>query len=119
MPRRTTAYPDDPEPVRRRQETTPRPRSATRRFTGTHPAKRKEKLPDSIHPDMLEDTLTDEEQPPPRKRTNTMMEPEIQQLPVRMPRFGFGDYLSQQTCCMLTYAESFLLPARFPIALKL
>ena len=31
-------------------------------------------------------------------RTDNLTETEIQQLPVKMPRFGFGDYLSQQTC---------------------
>ena len=44
------------------------------------------------------DTYTDEEELNCMSRTDNMTESEVQQLPVRMPRFGFGDYLSQQSC---------------------
>ena len=45
-----------------------------------------------------EDTYTDEEDFDYMPRTDNLTETEIQQLPVKMPRFGFGDYLSQQNC---------------------
>ena len=45
-----------------------------------------------------EDTYTDEEELNCMFRTDNLTETEVQQLPVKIPRFGFGDYLSQQSC---------------------
>ena len=53
---------------------------------------------DYTQPKEPEDTCTDEEELNCMSRTDNLTESEVQQLPVKMPRFGFGDYLSQQSC---------------------
>ena len=43
-------------------------------------------------------SYSDDEEDDLQPRTDNLTETELQQLPVKMPRFGMGDYLSQQGC---------------------
>ena len=95
--RRPTAYPQDEKHKPKRAETPQRPRSAARRPINPNPSKRRTPM-DYSHHHEPEDTYTDKEELNCITRTDNMTESEVQQLPVRMPRFGFGDYLSQQSC---------------------
>ena len=100
-PRRSTAYPEEDPRSFRRQETPqrsdPRQRSGNRPGTPSNLLRRRTPV-DYLQHQPQQDTYTDDEEVEDIHRKDNLTETELNQLPVKMPRFGFGDYLSQQSC---------------------
>ena len=97
MPRRPTAYPDNESRYSRKNEHYPRTKGNSRPNTPSNLMRRRSHG-EHLHHKLPEDTYSEDEEIDQVLRTDSLTETELQQLPVKMPRFGRGDYFSQQNC---------------------
>ena len=96
-PRRPSAYPEEESRYSRRTEYHQRTKSNTRPGTPSNLMRRRSHG-EHLHAKLPEDTFSEDEEIDQIIRTDNLTETELQQLPVKMPRFGIGDYFSQPNC---------------------
>ena len=90
-PRQPSAYPDEESRYSRRNEHHQRTKSNTRPGTPSNLIRRRSHGEHLRHK-LPEDTFSEDEEIDQIIRSDNLTETELQQLPVKMPRFGIGDY---------------------------